>query len=908
MNDQDKSRQQLIAELAELRQRIAQRETQAIGNRQVSEAAEGTAAEAEGGRNPGREEAELRRLNRAIHARTKCSRALVRATDENEFLWQVCRILVDHGGYRLAWVGYAEHDESRTVRPVAQTGAAAEYLKSLKIVWADTELGRGPVGTCIRTRHPAVSHNIAADPRMAPWREPALANCLASAAGLPLLDGDEVLGALVVYSSAPDSFDHGEIELLTDLAADLAFGISMLRARAGRRAERAEMERMRKQLAEGQRIAHLGSWDYIAATQETVWSDEQKRIYGLDPDQPSPSYEEMLRRCIHPDDAAELDRCFREAFQNCRPFENENRIVRPDGGIRYIYNKALPHFDESGKLLGYVGATLDITERKLGEEKLRHAEERLRLAVEGANMGTWHWDLTTNELNCSSASLELFGLSPGSDLNYVTFESAVHPEDRDAVAQALQMALCQKSDFREEYRVVWPDRSQHWVKALGHVYCGPDGKPQRMDGLVLDITARKQTELALQQANERLELAKQAAEAANVAKGEFLANVSHEIRTPLNGVIGMTGFLLDTELRPEQRRFAETTLSSAECLLALVNDILDFSKIEAGKLVLEIVDFDLRALLNDFSVPMAALSVNKGLKYSHFVAADVPNKLRGDWGRLRQILNNLVSNAVKFTHSGEITVQVNLVSETGSDALVRFSVHDTGTGISAELQRNLFEKFTQADTSISRRYGGTGLGLAISKQLVEMMGGEIRVASEAGVGSDFSFTVRLGKQWSPPASAESSMRPPASRPATMMVRRQGARVLVAEDNIVNQEVALGILRKLGLRADAVANGVEAVEALRSLPYDLVLMDVQMPEMDGLEATRIIRDPKSRVIDHRISIIAMTAHAMRCDRERCLQAGMNAYLSKPVSPPALVEALNAWLPERSEETASTQSVP
>jgi PAS domain S-box-containing protein len=837
--------------------------------------------------------------------------------------------------------------------------------------------------------------------------------------GVPLRTSAAIIGVLVVQDYEDrDAYSSRDLEFLTSVGAQIAVAIE------GKRADEAlkESEQRFRDLFYD---APVGYHEIDTEGKITCVNTTELVMLGY-------SSEEMIGHHVWEFIEAEevARRTFAEKLASTTPLGTlQRRFRRKDGTFIEVQLDDRVLSDPSGRIIGIRATLQDITERKRAEEDLVESERRFRDLIENASdlIYTASFDGQFTSLNKSGERMTGYTRSQALQTN---FFDIVSPRYLELIKEMTARKLASADETVYEVEIIKANGEPLLLEVSSRAVF-KNGKPVGIQGIGRDITQRKQVEA-------ELKLARDAAIESSRVKSEFLANMSHEIRTPMNGVIGMTGLLLDTELTAEQHDFTQTINASAEALMTVINDILDFSKIEAGKLHFEIRPFDLLATVEGVLDLLAQRAHAKRIEIASLVERNVPVGLRGDAGRLRQVLTNLIGNAVKFTDAGEVVVHVTMEQETTADVRLRFAISDTGIGINEIAQRRLFQAFVQADGSTTRKYGGTGLGLAIAKQLVELMGGEIGVDSTPGEGSTFWFTAPFEKQrgesvavetehadlaeirvlvvddnetnrrivehhlasWGLQSTSAASgvaalavlrREAAAGKPLTLaildmqmpevdglMLARQikndplisstrflmltslgpggdvealradgiaqcltkpvkqsqlfdalvalvaaadqaaqpnkslpasdnrvlpvtlpepqsshrGVRLLLAEDNPVNRKVALIQLEKIGYQVDAVNNGVEALAALAATPYPIVLMDCQMPEMDGYEATAEIRRREQGSARHTI-VIAMTAHALQGERDRCLAIGMDDYLSKPVKLAALAAILERW---------------
>lgn len=743
-----------------------------------------------------------------------------------------------------------------------------------------------------------------------------------------------------------------------------------------------DVERLRQRdrlVRRATRIARVGGWEYQPDVDDLHWSEELYLIHQLDFRQ-TPTLESSLE--FYPGSSRELlKNLLDRALETGKTFDVELPFISAQGNKMWVRSRGHAEWQD-GRCVRLYGTLQDITEQRQVRERLAELLERFAFAQSSASFGVWDFDPTRGTLHWDQAMFTLYDVDPESFRGrFEDWSDCVVEEDVDGTVELLEQAINENKSFDTEFRIRLSDGQVRWIKATAHITRTEDGRASRLVGFNYDITAIKAVEeelrasnVQLEQSNERLEELAASSLAASVAKSEFLANMSHEIRTPMNGVLGLATLLLETELTPQQRDSVEIMCKSAEALLLLINDLLDFSKVESGAVQLEERTTDLREVVDDLVEFLAVQAQQKEISFRYCIDHRVPLLVGIDAGRLRQILINLLGNAIKFTDIGTVEMMVEV--EAGH---LRFTVSDTGIGMSAEELARVFEPFAQADTSSAK--GGTGLGLAICERLVELMGGTIRVKSAEDQGTEFTVRLPFTPVAQPDAERDlvgrgvmitggraEERRPlqeilqflgigepetevevelvfPGARPRypdaghilmlpvtqashidraemkdfsdvlTLPLRHRRVQqvlrktlglekqppaevestqlvvsVLVAEDNAVNQKVISKLLKKVGCEFEIASNGVEACRLAETELFDLILMDLQMPLMDGFEAARQIR---AEGLNRETPIIALTAHATAEHKERCFDCGMNDYVTKPIRLAKLREVVKNW---------------
>ena len=844
-----------------------------------------------------RSQALLAQSDRALRTARQCAQLLIRALHEDQLMQDICRLAVEVGGYRVAWVGLAQHDAACSVLPVASFGFTDNYLQTAQISWANVVRGQGITGTAIREARTTVARDILTNPAMAPWHEAAVQNGYGSSVSMPLFDEQgQCFGALSLYAAEVDAFSEAEVELLNEMANDLSFGIRTLRTRAALHANYAEMRKLSLVVEQSPNAIIITNMEprieYVneAFVRNTGFSREQ--VLGQNPSllksekTPAATYQAMW-----------------QTLGEGRAWSGELTNSTHDGQDQIEAAIIIPLIQSDGAITHYVAIKEDITEKKrMGDELARHREhlevlvvertealarkeDELRLLLESTSEGIFGVGADGRITFANAAAVQMLRYGDAAQLVGQPSHTALHRSRADSGDSApqdnrIEHAMRANAAVRCDTEVFWRQDGSSFAVAYAAAPLVRHGAVVGMVVAFQDITERKRAEVALLQA-------KASAEAATRSKSDFLANMSHEIRTPMNAIIGMSHLALKTNLDKRQRNYLEKVLRSGQNLLGIINDILDFSKIEAGQMHMETVDFNLDDVMDNLAHLVGLKTEDKGLELLFDTAPDVPTALIGDPLRLGQVLINLGNNAAKFTERGEIVVGIDKVADHDGGVQLHFWVRDTGIGMSAEQCQKMFQSFSQADTSTTRKYGGTGLGLAISKKLVEAMHGKIWLESAVGQGSTLHFEARFGVQ-----------AQPYPRRMFNAQELQGVRLLVVDDNAAAREILATMAHSFGLEVDTASDGAEALRKVaaadqQALPYDLVLMDWKMPQMDGVEtAHHLQRTHASRVP----TVIMVTAYGREDALARADERGvaLHTVLTKPVTPSHLLEAIGEAL--------------
>ena len=843
-------------------------------------------------------EEQLYQVNRALQTLSECNQALVRAKDEATLLKDICQIITKFGGYHSAWIGNAEQNQAKTVRPVAQAGFPKGYLETLEISWSDAEAGRGPAGIAIRTRQPCITQNTLTEYIYAPWRSAAVLRGYTSSITLPLLINEQVLGALNIYAAESNAFDKAEVQLLTELSNDLAYGIAALRTKIKHKQAAAALQETSQTLqaliqASPLAIITIGLDRFVR-----VWNQAAVELFGWNeaeiigtllpilPDAKQDEFQEMFQRLVQG-----------ESFTGV-----ETQRQRKDGTLVEVSLSMAPLFDAIGKVNAIMGVIADITKPKQAEKEIirlnqsleRRAvesETRYQQIVELAEEGIWVIDAQATTIYANQAMLKMLGYSELEMLGCPIFDFIDFTSDTKYNSNCCDLtAFGQHTEVKRcEQKLRTAAGKELWVYMSTSPVLNEQGEMLKSYILVYDITERKEAEDRLRESSERISLVNAELARATRLKDEFLASMSHELRTPLNAILGLSEALQEEVYGPltvKQHRSLRTIEESGKHLLELITDILDLSKIESGKMELQKAPTSLANLCESSLNFVRQQAYQKNLILSSKIAQSL-GVIEVDERRIRQVLVNLLSNAVKFTPDGgevSLEVELNLDAE-----VVELSVTDTGIGIDPEDLDRLFQPFVQLDSSLSRRYAGTGLGLALVRSLVQMHDGSVTVESEEGKGS--RFTVSL------PWKVAQIMRIPQIELEWDTSSLNQA--LIVEDSETIAKQLARYLTAIGAKTMIYPAGEGCIEAaLFSMP-DVIILDILLPNLSGWE---ILSKLKVNPATRQIPVIIIS---VMDERSRAFELGAAAYLVKPISRQQLHLALSkvfAATPQTSEPTA------